>query len=423
MKLGIKIFCSIMIPFSVIVLAGGYVLLSFFFETTMNREIQAACEQYQYNKFVIQSEMLTGEGLSVENKIETFDGSGIADDLSGSSALFSMEWSQIYNDFNRQADFESLLAKAEANQVNYEFQNIGNRLYLLMAGMVEGKENSAYLVTGVEVENVLELQQEMKNKFLGMYFFAIGIGACLSFGVSILFIRPISEGARQKDDFVANFAHELKTPLTSMIGYADRIYQKELTREEQKQAAWYIWNEGMHLEALSQKLMDLTLLNHHGFLLEEVGTELLFEELVRDVMYRVDKKDVSLKSDIEKAYVKIEYDLFKTLFYNLVDNAMKANAKHITINGRLEQGNSVYKIEITDDGDGIPPKEVGRITEAFYMIDKSRSRKQHGAGLGLALSQRIAEIHGSTLEFYSDGIRGTMVCFRLRCEKEGKENE
>ena len=75
-------------------------------------------------------------------------------------------------------------------------------------------------------------------------------------------IGELSQAAQEKEDFVANFAHELKTPLTSVIGYADRIYQKELSREEQKQAAWHIWNEGMRLEALSLKLMDLTSLNH-----------------------------------------------------------------------------------------------------------------------------------------------------------------
>lgn len=107
-------------------------------------------------------------------------------------------------------------------------------------------------------------------------------------------VQELSDSARQKEDFVANFAHELKTPLTSIIGYADRIYKKELSREEQKKAALYIWNEGMRLEALSLKLMDLTILNHKDFCLQEVKTDILFQELTADVEYLMDAKGALL---------------------------------------------------------------------------------------------------------------------------------
>lgn len=470
MKLGIKIFFGVMIPFSVIVLIGGYILLSFFYKNTINREIQAAWERYQYNKFVVQSEMLTQEGkFSIEDEIETF--SDITEGLTETSALFSADYSLLYNGFHKQIDFVSILEKVEVSKVNYEFQTISNRMYLLMCGVVEQKDNRVYLVTGMDVEYILELQQQMKNKVFLVYLFAICVGICLSAALSVLFTKPIkaliiateqiangqygeqivvrrrdevgqlalnfnrmalavqekieelSDAARQKEDFVANFAHELKTPLTSMIGYADRIYQKNMPREEQKQAAWYIWNEGMRLEALSKKLMDLTLLNHHEFLLEEVSTNILFQELVGDVLYHAKQKNVLIKSEIEEACVKIEYDLLKSLFYNLLDNALKANAKHITIKGNKNRESTFYCIEISDDGRGIPLEDIKRITEAFYMVDKSRSRKLHGAGLGLALSKRIAEIHGSTLVFQSDGVHGTKVSFSLQCKEEKSDEQ
>ena len=155
------------------------------------------------------------------------------------------------------------------------------------------------------------------------------------------------------------------------------------------------------------------LMKNQEFLLEEMGTGQLLEELIDDVKYLTEEKDVAIDGYAEQAYVRVEYDLFKTLFLNLVDNAIKANARHIAVNGRLESG--LYVFEIADDGAGIPADEIKRITEAFYMVDKSRSRKLHGAGIGLALSQRIAEIHGSTLEFDSDGISGTSVRIRLNC--------
>jgi signal transduction histidine kinase len=231
-------------------------------------------------------------------------------------------------------------------------------------------------------------------------------------------VQELSDSARQKEDFVANFAHELKTPLTSIIGYADRIYQKELPREEQKQAAWYIWNEGMRLESLSKKLMDLTVLNHKDFVLQELRADLLLLELETDVAYLMAEKGVTLACTAEAANIKVEYDLFKTLFLNLVDNSIKAGADHIMVTGTIksEELQSNYMIQVEDNGNGIPKEEIGRITEAFYMVDKSRSRKLHGAGIGLALVKKIAEIHGADLAFESDGKSETIVSISLRCE-------
>jgi len=90
-------------------------------------------------------------------------------------------------------------------------------------------------------------------------------------------IAELSNAAKQKEDFVSNFAHELKTPLTSVIGYADMIYQKPLSREDTKNAAAYILDEGLRLEALSLKLMDLVVLNRQDFVLEELPADGKFD--------------------------------------------------------------------------------------------------------------------------------------------------
>lgn len=456
MKLGIKIFCSVMLSFSVIFLAGGYMLLSFFYKNAMDREIQAAIEQYQYHKFVVQSELIT-KGETRYNGVAEgiYDIRSIREAKNGKIAIFSRDRKVIYSEFTKNTDFEILLSQVASDQIYYQFDTVENRTYVMVTGVISYDQAEFYLVTGTDVENTVELQRQIKNKFLWVYVTVVVAGLIVSLGLSLYFTRPIktlamaanriadgnygerialsgqdeigqlvadfnrmstaveekveelSEGAKRKEDFLANFAHELKTPLTSMIGYADRIYKKELPRAEQKQAAWYIWNEGMRLEALAQKLMDLTLLNHQKFMLEEIETEKLLEELINDVSYLTEEKSIDIDRNVESAYVRVEQDLFKTLFLNLVDNAIKANAKRITVNGTVAA--DIYILEITDDGAGIPKEEIKRITEAFYMVDKSRSRKQHGAGIGLALSQRIAEIHGSTLEFESDGGSGTTV--------------
>lgn len=235
-------------------------------------------------------------------------------------------------------------------------------------------------------------------------------------------VEELSQAARQKEDFVANFAHEMKTPMTSIIGYADMLYQKELPRKEARDAAWYIWNEGMRLEALSLKLMDLTVLGRQEFPLQEMAAD----ELLRDVSEGLGplfaEKEIRFELRAEPAYVRVEYDLLKTLLINLMDNSMKAGCGRLELSGeRAEDGK--YRICVRDDGCGMEEGELARITEAFYMVDKARSRKQHGAGLGLALADRIARIHGSELEFRSGMGKGTEVSLCLPCVKERTEDE
>ena len=493
MKLGAKIFCYVTIFFSAAFLFGGYVLISYFYEVAMGREVETAVEQYQYNKFVVEANLITRGEEWFEGALGgEYDMESMASDMNGTVAFFSLAKNELLSKFPRGTDAARLLCDISEDQVKYRFLKAGERMYVLVAGLVPHGSTGIYLVTGVDVQQVLEQQERIVEKFGAVYAAAIAVGMVLILGFSAVLTKPIkrlisatkkiadgnygeriaatgsdevgqlaadfnrmaaaveekvqklSDNARQKEDFVANFAHELKTPLTSIIGYADRIYKKELPRAEQRQAAYYIWNEGMRLEALSLKLMDLTVLSHGEFSLQRVEADSLLRELSADVAFLMEEKQISFSCEAEQASVAVEYDLFKTLFLNLVDNAAKAGAGQIRVTGRVEdvfsagskeeageggggcavsedQGARRYVITVEDDGSGIPAGELSRITEAFYMVDKSRSRKLHGAGIGLALCEQIARIHGSVLEFESDGKSGTRVRIALRMEEEDME--
>ena len=115
-----------------------------------------------------------------------------------------------------------------------------------------------------------------------------------------------------------------------------------------------------------------------------------------------------------------------TLVTNIVDNARKASSpgKRIWLTGRKVEKR--YRIEVRDEGIGIPKEELSRITEAFYMVDKSRARAQHGAGLGLAIANRIALLHGDSLHFESERGKGTTVWFEVDIasrERRSDDNE
>ncbi len=464
MKLSTKISFFVIIFFSVIFLVGGYALIAYYYEISMEREVEAAAEQYQYNKFVLQSALITRKEEWYKSVIygeQEFD--GIASDMSHTVAIYSLEGDRLYSEFPTDFELGDLIAEIKDGAVSYQFGNVNNRMQILMAGKVLQKETGLYLITGMDVERVLEQQEQIIQKFGTVYGISLCTGILLIIILSSILTRPIkqlteatkeiadgyyqkriqvssedevgqlarnfnqmteaieekvqelSDSARQKEDFVANFAHELKTPLTSIIGYANRIYQKELTREEQRKAALYIWNEGMRLESLSFKLMDLTVLNHKEFDLRRMLVGELFQELEKSTEYFLEEKNVRLFFKAEPAFIDVEYDLFQTMIINLIDNSIKAGADKLVLKGYLVSKQK-YVIQLKDNGSGIPQSEIKRITEAFYMVDKSRSRKQHGAGIGLALAEKIAEIHGSSLEFESDGESGTRVSICLTCK-------
>ena len=122
----------------------------------------------------------------------------------------------------------------------------------------------------------------------------------------------------------------------------------------------------------------------------------------------------SLRVRAQEGSVPLEPDLMETVLLNLLDNARKAidGRGLILLEGFSEEDG--YRIRVTDNGKGIPAQDLGRITEAFYMVDKSRSRAQGGAGLGLAVCQRIVTLHGGRMDFQSTPGVGTQVEVHLK---------
>ncbi len=221
--------------------------------------------------------------------------------------------------------------------------------------------------------------------------------------------QELEDAARRQEDFIGSFAHELKTPLTSMIGYADMLRTTEVTQEEQFQAANYIFKEGKRLESLSFKLLDLMVVKNQELELRPVKIRWMAEDIKGMLQPSLKKLGIVLKVIVEDASLMLEPDLMKTVLLNLLDNGRKAIEGEGTLyllGRREEDGFALY---VRDTGKGIPKEELSRITEAFYMVDKSRARQQGGAGLGLSICQEIVKRHGGTMTFKSIPGKGTMV--------------
>lgn len=236
-------------------------------------------------------------------------------------------------------------------------------------------------------------------------------------------ISELHFSMEKQEQFMGSFAHELKTPMTSIIGYADLLRSQNMSEDETNEAANYIFSEGKRLESLSLKLLDLLVVKNQETILTPTDPALAVRNVINVMKPELAKEHITLKSSCRKGCCMMDIDLFQSLIINIIDNARKA----IDDNGLIHVAGTVrddnYVIIIKDNGRGMPPEEITRISEAFYRIDKSRSRAQGGAGLGLAICSKIAEIHQAKIKYKSAVGRGTVVAITLPNIKEAAHHE
>lgn len=219
----------------------------------------------------------------------------------------------------------------------------------------------------------------------------------------------LEEAARKQEDFTASFAHELKTPLTSIIGYADMLRTMDMDDEETKEAANYIYSQGKRLESLSYKLLELIVTKNQDYQFRKVSVKELTAQVLQISEKNLQKKNIKIHTQLEEGAILGEQDLLISLLVNLIDNARKALPENgeIWIEGKKIK--SGYELTVRDNGCGMPKNEIDKITEAFYMVDKSRSRKEGGAGLGMTLCSRIIEVHHAQWYITSKEGEGTTI--------------
>ncbi len=206
--------------------------------------------------------------------------------------------------------------------------------------------------------------------------------------------------------FMSALTHELKTPMTSISGNAQTLLRTRMDDDEREDALIRIDDECTRIERLSQKLMQLIVLRQYESIrMEAHNVSGLLESVRLSCAEQLKQRGLTLTIENDMDMLVMEKDLLLSLLLNLIDNAGKASRPGSMIE-LTAQGNT---ITVKDYGKGIPQDELGKITQPFYMVDKSRSRKAGGIGLGLALADEIARLHGAKLVFESVLGKGTTV--------------
>ncbi len=218
-------------------------------------------------------------------------------------------------------------------------------------------------------------------------------------------MAALENEAERKQMLVDNMAHELRTPLTSIRGYAEFIEKANTTEERRLIAAKYIISESERLQKISEILLDGAFIRGNDIEMNDTDVSAVLNDVYEKLQMRAENAEVEIICDTSQVNIKGNETLLSMLFYNLTENAIKA----CSAGGKVKISCSDGQAIIEDNGKGMTEEQLLHITEPFYRTDKSRSRAEGGAGLGLALCKQIVRTHGAEMRFESELGKGTKI--------------
>lgn len=456
LKLTIMISLLIAISFGI----GGTLIITTSFNATLEQETQSALTSFENTKNTLY--LLNSLGEQTDYK-------SLADALSQMETQGLGEWQAL----SLKADAEQLFHEGYPEMLEYTLPTpsesqcislpVGDKHGhgLIVKSVIPAGTSSLEIVARFDMSRVYALRDTQQRQYLIVYCAVVLFGIIASVAISFALtrhlrrltttVRGISGGdlskrsqiqshdefgqlsrdfdamadklqenisklesdMQRQESFMGAFAHELKTPMTSIIGFADLLRQDTMDENTRIMAAGYIYSEGKRLERLSFKLLDLLLLKKDVTSMKRVWLGSYLQEIERTLAPNMKNKNIRLICKAEQKRVFLETDLVKSLLYNLIDNASKAMDEGGIITVRATAIPDGCQFQVVDNGRGMEPEELTKITEAFYRVDKARSRSQGGAGLGLALCKHIVELHNGNIHFSSEPGKGTHVTVTL----------
>jgi two-component system phosphate regulon sensor histidine kinase PhoR len=228
-------------------------------------------------------------------------------------------------------------------------------------------------------------------------------------------INELREAEKIRREFTANVSHELKTPLTSINGFAEMISSGTTDKDDTIKFAGIIHKEGTRLLNLIDDIISLSRLEGapRGQEFEVLELSRISEDIISQLEIRAGDKDIDLQFQGEPVWIKGDSRMVEDLIYNLVDNGIKytENGGRVTLSVFPESDGAI--VQVSDTGIGIPKADQSRIFERFYQVDKSRSKKVGGSGLGLSIVKHIVQSHGGSIDLKSSPGSGTTIRIKL----------
>lgn len=327
-----------------------------------------------------------------------------------------------------------MIILAESRAI-FDFQwlyNIFPHLYDLLDNIYELVFERAYfifIIFGTTLIIVLSLLYKLLNKIFS-YVFAVSESADKLFDKNVEYInlppemvevekklnhfkteaikneRLARENEQKKDELIVYLVHDIKTPLTSMIGYLSLLSEiKDMPQEQRNRYIGIALDKSYRLEYLINELFDVARFNSEKIVLEkeEINLNLMLEQIADDfypTLKEMNKK-INFTSD-EKTILYADPDKLSRVFNNLIKNAVNYSKENTDIDISILNKENQATVKITNKGKQIPKEKLDKIFEKFYRLDSSRTSKTGGSGLGLAIAKEIVELHGGRIYAESD---------------------
>ena len=232
-------------------------------------------------------------------------------------------------------------------------------------------------------------------------------------GAIIIFMDVTEREQREalRREFSANVSHELKTPLTSITGFAELMKEGMVPKEKMQEFSGDIYRESRRLIDLVDDIIQLSRLDEGtaNFSKSPVDLYTLSGQVIESLRPVAQKQDITLTLSGQHAVIEGVEQLLQEMVYNLCDNAIKYNISGGSVTVSVWQNGQTVTLSVVDTGIGIPYADQSRVFERFYRVDKSHSKEVGGTGLGLSIVKHAAQYHGAKLELKSDPGRGTAI--------------
>ena len=378
----------------------------------------------------------SGENVEIE-KNETHDSE--VGDLTNAFSIMTTELKQKLNEVNRQKkQIETILLHMTDGIIAFNMD--GNIIHINPAAKqllnITDKEDSfekifEKLKIDINMEKIIYLEnwtssEQRKNvgdKYVNILFAPFQDENDRPGGV-IALIQDITEHVRldnMRKEFVADVSHELKTPITSIMGYADTLLEGEYDKETQNRFLNVIASEARRMAQLVTDLLTLSRYDSKKIKKEETEFDLgdLVKKCQEKLKFEIEKKGHNMECFVTASVPPVQADKYgiERVVLNILSNAIKYIPENGTI--KVYVGfvyNDAY-IKVIDNVIGIPEEDLGRIFERFYRVDKARTREMGGTGLGLSIAKEILDQNKGSIDIKSEVGKGTEVVIRLPAKK------
>lgn len=437
----------------------GIFMITFtmFKETIKNAEERSLMEHYILTSAIAKDfEAVESRGIHIEGVIDSLlhQYSNFSGDKKVGLTFYQND-QLIYSNGQEIVWKSNILKQPEEGNRQVSFQELDNHTYVHVSGKLPAPYDAYTLVYLYDTTESIAAWKKMKNM---LYVVGVILSILLAIGLLLLLgqiFKPLSQisqtsrdiaagaydnrlpesgndelaemaqsfnymaaeiqrqmaelttATEKKQQFIDNFAHELYTPLTAIYGYAEYLQKAALDEDDRLSAINYIMSESRRMQVMANQLLDLANLKNDQIVWEAHNLAKLFQSVEQTLYNKTLEKDIQIEFSSEVDVIYGDAYLLKSLFVNLVDNAIKAcgTGGHIIVEAVWEAGKKT--ICIRDNGKGMPPETIQHITDPFYRVEKSRNRKEGGTGLGLSICKQIVLRHNAELKFISHTGEGT----------------